>query len=292
MKNRAKRAEALAAWAFLLPEMALITIFVFLPMLYAFYLSFINWNGFQKDKTFVGLENYALIYESVEFWESLKVTFIYTIVYVILLFVLSLAFALLNHSIKNKASQLYRTLIFAPNAISLVIAGIIWTFMFSAPKGYINQLIGVFGIQPQPFLGSRNQALGSIIVMSLWIAVGYYMIIFTAALKDISVSQYEAAELDGANVFQKFGYITLPSLKDTSIFVFIVSTIGALQLFEPVQVITSGGPAKATNVIVKYIYDTAFQLHHMGSASAAAFVLFAIIMILTIAQMKITKMEL
>lgn len=292
MKNRAKRAEALAAWAFLLPEMALITIFVFLPMLYAFYLSFINWNGFQKDKTFVGLENYALIYESVEFWESLKVTFIYTIVYVILLFVLSLAFALLNHSIKNKASQLYRTLIFAPHAISLVIAGIIWTFMFSAPKGYINQLIGVFGIRPQPFLGSRNQALGSIIVISLWIAVGYYMIIFTAALKDISVSQYEAAELDGANVFQKFGYITLPSLKDTSIFVFIVSTIGALQLFEPVQVITSGGPAKATNVIVKYIYDTAFQLHQMGSASAAAFVLFAIIMILTIAQMKITKMEL
>lgn len=105
------------------------------------------------------------------------------------------------------------------------------------------------------------------------------------------MSLYEAAALDGAGVFQKFWYITLPGLKDTSIFVFVVSTIGALQLFEPVQILTSGGPAKATNVIVKYIYDTAFQLHDMGGASAAAFILFVIIMLLTITQLKITKME-
>ncbi|MCI8726642.1 MAG: sugar ABC transporter permease [Hungatella sp.] len=291
MKNKAKRAETIAAGLFLLPEMAVMLVFVFIPMIYALYLSFIKWNGFQKDRSFVALENYELIFKNHEFWASIKVTFIYMAAYVTLLFLLSLALALLNHSVKSKAGQLYRTLIFTPHAVSLVIAGVIWTFMFSAPKGYINQLIGLFGIKPQAFLGSRSQALGCVIVISLWIAAGYYMIIFTAALKEIPMSLYEAAALDGAGVFQKFWYITLPGLKDTSIFVFVVSTIGALQLFEPVQILTSGGPAKATNVIVKYIYDTAFQLHDMGGASAAAFILFVIIMLLTITQLKITKME-
>lgn len=292
MKIKAKRAETMAAVGFLLPEMAVMLIFVFIPMLYALYLSFIRWNGFQQDRRFVALENYAITFKNHEFWASIKVTLVYMVFYVGLLFVLSLVLALLNHSVKHKAGQFYRTLIFTPHAVSLVIAGVIWTFMFSAPKGYINQLIGAFGIGPQAFLGSRSQALGCIIVISLWIAVGYYMIIFTAALKEIPLSLYEAAALDGAGVFQKFLFITLPGLRDTSIFVFVVSTIGALQLFEPVQILTSGGPAKATNVIVKYIYDTAFQLHDMGGASSAAFILFVIIMLLTIAQLKITRMEL
>ncbi len=292
MKNKAKRKEVIAAYSFLLPEMLVMLVFVFLPMMYALYLSFHNVNTFSATQVFTGLENYRVTFANKEFWDSLRVTFTYSISYVVLLFVCSLLLALLNHSVKNKAGRLYRTLIFAPHAVSLVIAGIIWTFIFSAPKGYMNQLIGLFGMKPQAFLGSRSQALGSITAISLWIAVGYYMIIFAAALKDIPVSQYEAADLDGAGVYKKFWYITMPNLKETSIFVFVVSTIAALQLFEPVQVITSGGPAKATNVIVKYIYDTAFQLHNIGGASAAAFVLFLIIMALTIIQFKITRTEL
>lgn len=291
MKKNNKRYEAVAGYLFLLPEVALMLVFVFVPMVYALYLSFTKWNGFSPEKEWVGFQNYISMLKSSEFWHSLKTTFTYMIFYVVALFVISLALALLNNSVKNKAGRLYRTLIFAPNAVSIVIAGIIWTFMFSSPKGYINQIITMFGGTPQPFLGSQKQALGSLVVISLWIVVGYYMIIFTAALKDIPVSQYEAADIDGAGPLQKFWYITLPSLKDTSIFVFVVSTIAALQMFEPVQVITSGGPAKATNVIVKYIYDTAFQLHNMGGASAAAFILFLIIMVLTILQFKIAKME-
>ncbi len=289
MKNKAKRLEAIAAYLFLLPEVLIMLAFVFIPMIYSMSLSFFDWNGFNPEKKFVAFANYLFCFGSREFWNSLKVTFLYTLLYVVLLILLSLIFALLNHSIKKKVGSLYRTLIFAPHAVSLVIAGIVWQFLFSAPKGYINQVVRFLGFGTQAFLGSRNQALGCIIVIALWIAVGYNMIIFVAALKEIPLSYYEAADLDGAGVFKKFWYITLPSLKDTSVFIFIVSTIAGLQVFEPVQVLTSGGPAKATYVIVKYIYDTAFQLYNIGTASAAAFILFVVIMTLTILQLKITK---
>ncbi len=292
MKNKKKRQEVRTAILFLLPEMLVMVVFVLFPMIYALYLSFTEWNGFNPVKEFVGLRNYVNLFQNEEFWNSFSITFLYTILYVVLLFVVALLFALLNHSIRGKSNQLYRTLIFSPHSVSMVIAGIVWSFILNNQKGYLNQLLQLFGIPRQGFLASRSQALICIVFISLWIAVGYYMIIFVAALKDIPASYYEAAEIDGAGPLQKFAFITLPSLKDTSIFVFVVSTIAALQLFEPIQVVTKGGPAKATYTIVKYIYDTAFQLQDMGGASAAAFILFLVIMLLTIVQFKVTKMEL
>lgn len=289
--NRMKRREALAAYLFLAPEVLLLILFVFVPMAYAFGLSFTQWNGFNPVKLFVGLENYKTLLHEAEFWNSVKITAIYAVGYVGLLLVISLAFALLNNAVRGRSNQLYRTFIFAPHAVSIIVAGIIWTFIFNNQKGLANQLLGLIGIPRQMFLASRAQALFCVMVMSLWIACGYYMILFLAALKDIPQAQYEAAGIDGAGTFKKFVYITIPGIKDTTLFVFVVSTIAALQLFEPVQVITKGGPAQSTYVVVKYIYDTAFWLQSMGKASAAAFILFGIILVLTLLQLKLSRAD-
>ena len=289
MKNKAKRAETTAAGLFLLPEMAVMLVFVFIPMIYALYLSFIKWNGFQKDRSFVALENYELIFKNHEFWASIKVTFIYMAAYVTLLFLLSLALALLNHSVKSKAGQLYRTLIFTPHAVSLVIAGVIWTFMFSAPKGYINQLIGLFGIKPQAFLGSRSQALGCVIVISLWIAAGYYMIIYLASLQSVSTDILEAADIDGASPFQKFRNITVPMISGAFTINFTLSLINGLKVFDQISVMTDGGPGFTSETLVYLLYKVGFNEGRQGFGTAVGIVLLFLIIVLNTIQQKFLR---
>ncbi len=289
--RRDRARETAAAYAFLAPELLLLLLFVFVPMIYAFRLSFTDWNGYAQIKNFIGLGNYETLLREAAFWASVRITAVYTVGYVALLVAVSLALALLNNAVLGRAGQFYRSFIFAPHAVSLIVAGIVWAFIFHNQKGLLNQALRAVGLPRQLFLASRSQALYCVMVMSLWISCGYYMILFLAALKDIPRSQYEAASIDGAGAMTKFVYITLPGIKDTSLFVFVVSTIGALQLFEPIQVITHGGPAQSTYVVVKYIYDTAFWLQRMGKASAAAFILFLIILVLTLIQLKLSRME-
>lgn len=283
-----KAKENIYAYAMLAPDVIGIAIFIFLPILIALYVSFHDWNALEPMK-FVGLKNYKMIFTDSEWWNSVKITLLYTLMYVPMVFCISLLTALFINSIPGKAQEFFRTIYFVPYAISTVVASMMWKFMFDPQRGYINDFLKIFGIPPQSFLGDTKQALFCIAIISAWLVIGYYSIIFLAALKDIPGTYYEAAKLDGANGFRMFFSITFPLLKEVNAFVLVVTTIASFQVFDLIKILTNGGPANATNVSVFYIYRNSFDYMKLGYSSALAFVLFAIIFVFSLLQLKITK---
>jgi multiple sugar transport system permease protein len=279
----------LVGYGFLLPDLIGLAVFVVLPILGAFYISFHDWTGIGKQ-SWAGIDNYKTLIHDKAFWQSIKVTAIYTVSFVPLLYIISLGLALLvNQGLKLTGAM--RTAFFAPYMVSLVISSVIWSFMFQDPAGAVNVIIGWFGFAPQSWLGSTDTALISVIVVTLWQSVGYSMIIFLAGLQDIPTSYYEAARVDGAGPWRRFTSITLPLLKPTSVFVLLISFIGAFQLFDPIFVMTQGGPANATTTAVYYIYQQAFQYLQLGYASALSVVLFAIILVFSLVQLRVFRDE-
>lgn len=284
--NARTRNEWLTAYAFLLPNIAGLLVFVFIPIIYAFYVSLHDWNAL-TPKVFSGFDNYKQLWEDVQWWDSVKKTLLFSVIYVPLLYLLSLLSAVLVHALKGKVSGIVRTMFLLPFAITSVISAIIGMFMLDPRNGIINHLLGMVGIGSQQFLGSTSQAMFSVIGVILWINIGYNMIIFLSAIKEIPRDYYEAAEIDGATGWRAFKSITLPLLKETSTFIVIVTTIGSFQALDQILVMTHGGPANSTEVSVLYIFKQGFELLNMGYASALAFVLFLIIFSLSLIQLKL-----
>ncbi|MCX2455898.1 sugar ABC transporter permease [Lacticaseibacillus nasuensis] len=278
--------EALTAYLMLLPDTIGLAIFIFVPMLFAVYTSFHSWNGIEPMK-FIGLANYKRLIGDVDFWTSLVVTLKYSIVYIPAVYCVSLGLALLINKLRGKFELFTRMAFFLPYSISTVVAGLLWMFMYDPKSGYFNVILSKLGIPKQQFLASSSQALLSVVVVSVWLIVGYNMIIFLAALKEVPLDYYEAADLDGASAVQKFLHITLPSIKNTSLFILVVTTIGSFQVFDQIKVMTNGGPAKATEVTVFHIYNQAFTLFDFGYSSTMAVALLVIIMILSLFQFKL-----
>jgi multiple sugar transport system permease protein len=279
----------LVGYGFLLPDLIGLAVFVALPIIGAFYISFHDWTGIGV-KHWSGIENYKTLVHDKAFLQSLKVTAIYTFSFVPLLFMISLGLALLvNQGLK--LTGVFRTAFFAPYMVSLVVASVVWSFMLQDPAGAINAIIGWFGVAPQEWLGSTKLALVSVILVTLWQGVGYSMIIFLAGLQDIPTVYYDAAKVDGAGAWRRFRAITLPLLKRTSVFVAVISFISAFQLFDPIFVMTQGGPANATTTTVYYIYQQAFQFLQLGYASALSVVLFAIIIVFSLLQLRLFRDE-
>jgi ABC-type sugar transport system permease subunit len=277
----------LVGYGFLLPDVIGLAVFVALPIIGAFYISFHDWTGIGV-KHWSGIENYKTLIHDKAFLQSLKVTAIYTFSFVPLLFVISLGLALLvNQGLK--LTGFFRTAFFAPYMVSLVVASVIWSFMLQDPAGAVNAIIGWFGIAPQAWLGSTKLALVAVILVTLWQGVGYSMIIFLAGLQDIPRVYYDAAKVDGAGAWRRFRSITLPLLKRTSVFVAVISFISAFQLFDPIFVMTQGGPANATTTTVYYIYQQAFQFLQLGYASALSVVLFFIIVLFSLLQLRLFR---
>ncbi len=287
-RRSARRAEQwLVGYGFLIPDVVGLAVFVALPILGAVYISFHDWTGI-GTRQWNGLANYQELFQDAGFLESLKLTAIYTFSFVPLLYVIALALALLvNQGLK--LTGFLRSAFFAPYMVSLVVASVIWSFMFEDPAGVINTVVGWLGIAPQPWLGSTRLALVSVILVTLWQSAGYSMIIFLAGLQDIPAVYYEAARIDGAGAWQRLRSITLPLLKRTSVFVLLISFIGAFQLFDPIFVMTKGGPADATTTAVYYIYEQAFQFLRLGYASALSVALFAIILVFSLLQMRMLR---
>jgi multiple sugar transport system permease protein len=285
---REHNSDTFTAYAMLSPNIILMSVFIFAPIIYAFYVSLHDWNGL-SEMEFTGINNYINLFDDEEFWLSLWITVKYTLVFVPSVFCFALLLALLVNSIKGKSQELYRTMYFLPYSISLVVGGLVWSFMYDPTKGFINQLLNKIGIENQNFLMSTDQVLYSVAAVGLWLVIGFNMIIFLASLKDIPRTYFEAAEIDGASSIQKFLHITFPLLKNTNVFIIIVTTIGSFQVFDQLKVMTNGGPAFSSTVTVLYIYKQAFELNKLGFSSAAAFVLFAIIMALTLIQLKATS---
>lgn len=285
----ARRREALTAYLFLLPDALGLLVFAIVPIGYALFISLHDWNALSPMR-WTGLDNYRRLARDPQFWDSLRITFVYALAYVPAVFALALAMALLVNR-QLPGMRVFRALFFVPVVLSLVVSSLMWKFIFDERVGLLNHLIGLFGFEPVAWLGSVELALPSIIVVSVWIQMGYFMIIFLAGLQDIPRAYYDAAAIDGANPWQGFWHVTLPLLRPTSLFVVVILLIQAFQVFDPIWVITKGGPANATQATVVFVYQQAFQYLNLGYGSAAAFVLFLVILAFSLLQFRLFRSE-
>jgi len=298
------RGEVRRAVLFILPTYAVLFVFIIIPIFFAFYLSFTKWNLLGKIEH-VGLANYSHLFRSEEFWKALVNTFYYTFITVPLCMILSLLLALLLNT-KIKGLAFYRAAYFMPVMTSVVASAFIWQWIFQSQNGILNYLFGLIGLKPfswlneprgivtvlfesagikiRPRIQGPSVTLAAISIMSIWKNTGYYMIIFLAGLQNVPRSLYEAADIDGAGPVKKFFAITLPILSPTTFFILVMAIIVSFQVFEQVAVTTRGGPLNASLVLVYYVYERAFKFLEVGFASAAAYVLFGIIIVLTYFQ--------
>ncbi len=281
--------DAIAAWIFLAPALILLGIFLFWPIAYLLYLSFTTGSFTSTGIQWVGLRNYLRLILNPDFWQILSNTLYFTLATLIPSLVIPLGLAvLLNQSIALRG--FLRTAYFIPSITSLVAVGLGFRWLFQT-EGPVNAFLGTFGVEPIPWLGSTTWAMPVLILLSSWKQIGFNMVVFLAGLQTIPQSRYEAAELDGANSWQRFWYITLPGLRPTLVFATITTAIFTLRSFEQVYMITGGGPLNSTNLLVYYIYEQAFALFDFGYAAAAATVLLGFTGVLVYIQLKTSGEE-
>ena len=276
----------LIGYSFVLPKFIGYFIFVFLPVIFTFVLCVMKWDGSDAPMKFVGIQNFVKLFHDSGFIISLKNTLVYAVWTVPLTMVAALLIAVLLNS-KIKGIILFRTAFFFPYVASLVAVGAVWNMLFQPEFGPINEFLKFIGIQNPPrWCASTDWAMTVIVIVSVWKYMGYYMVVYLAALQGISKDLYEAASIDGATGFNKFRYITIPMLTPTTFFVVIMLTIQCFKVFDLIYVMTGGGPGRATNVIVNHIYNAAFVDFKFGYASAGAVVLFLIVLVITMIQFR------
>ena len=281
-----QRKTDLVGYAFLAPNLIGFLVFTLIPFAYSFYISFFKWDAI-GDMEFVGLRNYIKLFQDSGFRISLKNTMYYTFVNVPLVLIFGMILALCIHKIP-RCKTFFRTTYFLPNLVTVVSIAIVWQALYHPTYSPFSMLLRSLGVEHVPkWVSDTKWAMPCIIIMSTWINAGYYMVIFLAALNNIPVSLYEAAAMDGANNWKKFWNITLPQLSPTLFFASIIAIINSFKVFDQVALLTQGGPGRSTNVLVYYIYQQGFTYYRFGTASAAAYILFFLIMIVTIIQFKV-----
>jgi len=264
------------------------------PTLYAFWVSFHKWDPIAIDRPFIGLDNYRALADDKVFWKSLRNTWIYVGVGVPAGLLLSLAIALgLQRMIRF--TGFFRALYFIPYVTSLVAVGWVWRWVYM-PNGLFNDVLGWVGLGPYKWLGSPDMAIYSIIITTVWQTLGFQVVIFLAGLESIPEDYIDAAAVDGASGWQTFRHITLPLLNPTLVFLIVTGVISNLQVFTQVRSMSSqgtGGPLNSTISIVLYVYQQAFQQlpSKMGYASAMTVVLFLMILVITIVQLKVLQRD-
>lgn len=274
-----------AAIIFVFPLLFFLTVYWIIPSLSSLYFSLTNYSVVLKTK-WVGLSNFGRLFEDVLFWRSLKNSAYFTLGNI----PLSIASGLLVAMTVNSAIRFrnaFRVIFYLPVVTSSIALSMVWLWLLDPHFGLVNAFLGVFGVPPQQWLQSTRQAMPSIVIMSVWGGVGSTMIIFLAGLQGIPDSLYEAAEVDGANRWQSFFFITLPSLQPVTLYLLVTSIIGSFQIFGPIYAMTDGGPAFATTTIVHQIYINGFRYFNMGYAAAQSWVLFVILLGLSVANLRL-----
>ena len=286
-RNLNKRHETILGWLMVSPWLIGFICFSALPMFASLIISFTEWDMLSKPE-WVGFENYkTLFFEDPLALHSLNITILFTIVSIPLNIVFGLALAmLLNTSIRGLA--IFRTIFYLPAILSGVAVALMWRWIFSTEFGLLNALLSMIGIEGPAWLTDRICVLPSFVIMRLW-SVGGGMIIYLAGLQSIPTNLYEAANIDGANWWHRTRFITLPMLSPTIFFQLIVGFIFSMQIFTEAFIMTNGGPADASLFYLLYLYRQAFQYFDMGYASALAWVLFVVILVLTIILFKTGK---
>ena len=279
--------ENLEAWLFLLPAAAVLALFHFFPIIYAFFVSLLRWNMIDPVRPFIGAENYQRILTDEKFLTALGNTTYYAVVSVAAALPLALLFAvLLNRRIAGMS--MYRTAFFIPYVTPLAAGAMAWGWLYHPDQfGLLNYLLGKVRIPAQQWLLDPNQAMPAIIAVAVWSSLGRDVVIFLAGLQNIAPDYYEAAQIDGASPRQTFRHITLPLLSPTTYFLLVISMIGAFKVFALPLFLTGGGPLDRTLTIVYSIYQQGFQYFRMGYAAAQAYALFAIIFLITMLQRRL-----
>ncbi len=278
------RSQRKTALFFLLPNLIGFLLFVVYPVFRAALISLTNWNGF-KQMDFVGFYNYGALFSDSTFRISLNNTLLYTIVTVPLSIAFGILMALLMN-MKLPGIKVFRTIYFLPQITSMIAIGLVWSLVL-AKYGPLNQILIALGnTNPPKWISSTKYALTSVEIVSIWRSMGYNAIILLAGLQGIDAVLYEAAKLDGANAFQSFLHVTIPMLSPTIFFCLVTQMISSFKVFDIIIAMTQGGPGRATNVLAYFVYNKSFVDSRFGYASAAAFIMFAIIMVFTAIQFR------
>ncbi|MDR3534299.1 MAG: sugar ABC transporter permease [Rhodopila sp.] len=276
--------QAMFGYAILFPTIAILCIFRFVPMIQAFIISFSKYDLIHPPQ-FVGLANFVDLVQDPLFLNSFWVSLIYVVFSVLPVWPLSLALAILfNRRLVFK--NVLRSAVFMPVVMPAVVMAVVWTFIYQQ-DGALNTILGWVGIDPIPWLRSSAFALPAVILIGIWRATPYYMVIFLAGLQAIPAEYYEAAEIDGAGHWSSFWNITLPLLRPTTLLVMVMTVIVAMKVFAVPMIMTGGGPADSTRVLPLFIYQTAFEFFDMGRASAMSVFLFVAVMLFSVAQIRI-----
>jgi len=279
------------AFLFVFPALINFTLFRYYPMAWAIKASFWDYNLMRGFLKMVGFGNYIrALTDDPAFWQSMKITLTFVAVYVPVQIGLALALAVFANQRKPGMGAI-RAFIFVPVVTSFVVVSIIWGMLLNSDVGIVNGILQTFGLARLRFINNVHNALPTIIMISIWKNVGYSVIILVAGLKGIPDMYYEAATVDGANNWQKFWKITMPMLRRQLMFVTVWATLGAFQVFIPVYTLTDGGPNRATNVIVYYLYKKAFVFGEMGYASALSILLLLILLGVSAIQMRLMRSE-
>lgn len=286
MKNLYKKLtnnQNFAAWIFIMPAILGTFIFILIPVICSFGLSFTSWDMLNPIN-FVGFENYKLLLKDGLFYKILLNTIVFALSTSVLGVIIPLILAAILNS-KIRGSEFYKTAYFLPFITPMVVVGIVWAWIFDPNIGFLNQVLNIH----INWLYDSKFAMPALIIVSVWKLIGYNMIIFLSAFSSVSQSLFEAAKIDGANAYQTFKNVTIPLLSPTIFFVVIITAISSFQVFDLIYLMTQGGPFDSTNVLVYSIYKNAFEYFNIGKASAIAYVLFVIILVLTLIQWHFRK---
>ncbi|MCT8991108.1 sugar ABC transporter permease [Chelativorans sp. SCAU2101] len=294
-----RRSHFGSPWLMLTPAISLISVFILVPIVLTVWLSFHDWStqtGFGAAR-FVGLRNYEDLFGPIsvgrDFRRAFLNTAVYTVLSVVIILPLSVLFGLLVHQTRVAGGQVLRTILFSTYMVPMIAVALVWSKLYSPTEGPINQILSWIGIGPQPWLSSPDTALFSLVILNVWQQIGYFTVLVIAGLTQIPLSLYEAARIDGANRMQEFFGITLPLLRRTLLFSSVIAVINAVQVFEPVVLITQGGPANSTNVLTFHIRRVGIERAQggLGSAMAVMLMLSLIVIIVLIFAMARQKEE-
>jgi len=274
-------------YIFISPNILVFAAFMLFPILFAFYMSFHEWSLIGVPQ-FNGLDNYVRMVHDELFWQSLGHTVVFTAGTVPTSIALGLAAAmLLNRELP--ARGLLRSVIFLPVIVSGVVTALVAAWIFNDNYGVINSLLKAAGLEPIPWLSSPTWAMPSIIITTLWIRIGFCMVVYLAGLQGIPSEYYDAAQVDGASGWRQFRHITWPLLAPTTFLLLVINVIFSFHVFDLIYVMTGGGPGFSTTVLVQYIYESAFASREMGYASAMGIVLYLLIVVLTVFQWRVSR---
>ncbi|MBK8136746.1 MAG: sugar ABC transporter permease [Anaerolineae bacterium] len=278
--------ESVLGYLLILPSVIGFTIFLAVPAVRAFIISFYEWN-LLSPATYTGFGNYNTIFSDDRFWDSLRITVSYVLWNIPLQTTLAILIAVLLERFSVGVSSLLRGLVILPWLMPNVVVALLWLWILDPSIGIMNVILKILGVASQPFLGSPDQVIPSIALINIWRHVGYTSILIYAGLKTIPKSLYEAASIDGAGWVAQFVRITLPLLRPVLVFVLVTTVIGSFQVFDTIAVTTAGGPAGSSRTIIFYIYDQVFNRRiNMGTATAASVFLFTVLVTITIIQMR------